>query len=92
MAPKQDARYIMSTANIFRFFSFLKHEISFIFIFKQVEIEVPRTCSYIVRTTECELSEVTDVDAEGKPIFGPSAGADAFKAAMEKYVSQGILH
>ncbi len=35
---------------------------------------------------------MTDVDAEGKPIFGPSAGADAFKAAMEKYVSQGILH
>ncbi|XP_026146609.1 LOW QUALITY PROTEIN: apolipoprotein Bb, tandem duplicate 1 [Carassius auratus] len=50
----------------------------------KVEIEVPRTCSYIMRTTECELSEVTDVDAEGKPIFGPSAGADAFKAAMEK--------
>ncbi|XP_073709018.1 apolipoprotein Bb, tandem duplicate 1 [Garra rufa] len=50
----------------------------------KVEIEVPRTCSYIVRTTECELSEVVDVDAEGKPVFGPSAGADAFKAAMEK--------
>uniref|UniRef100_A0A8C1HQV8 Apolipoprotein Bb, tandem duplicate 1 n=1 Tax=Cyprinus carpio carpio TaxID=630221 RepID=A0A8C1HQV8_CYPCA len=50
----------------------------------KIEIEVPRTCSYIVRTTECELSEVTDVDAGGKPIFGPSAGADAFKAAMEK--------
>uniref|UniRef100_A0A671N175 Apolipoprotein B-100-like n=1 Tax=Sinocyclocheilus anshuiensis TaxID=1608454 RepID=A0A671N175_9TELE len=50
----------------------------------KVEIEVPRTCSYIVRTTECELSEVTDADAEGKPIFGQSAGADAFKAAMGK--------
>ncbi|CAM4694151.1 unnamed protein product [Leuciscus chuanchicus] len=50
----------------------------------KVEIEVPRTCSFIVRTTECTLSEVTDVDAEGSPIFGPSAGADAFKAAMEK--------
>ncbi|XP_077076182.1 apolipoprotein Bb, tandem duplicate 1 [Siphateles boraxobius] len=50
----------------------------------KVEIEVPRTCSYIVRTTECTLSEAIDVDAEGNPIFGPSAGADAFKAAMEK--------
>ncbi|KAK9956583.1 hypothetical protein ABG768_014308 [Culter alburnus] len=50
----------------------------------KVEIEVPRTCSYILRTTECALSEAIDVDAEGNPIFGPSAGADAFKAAMEK--------
>ncbi|KAK7132946.1 hypothetical protein R3I94_014989 [Phoxinus phoxinus] len=50
----------------------------------KVEIEVPRTCSYIVRTTECTLSEAIDVDAKGGPIFGPSAGAEAFKAAMEK--------
>ncbi|XP_067273720.1 apolipoprotein B-100-like [Pseudorasbora parva] len=50
----------------------------------KVEIEVPRTCSYIVRTTECALSEVIDVDTGGNPIFGPSAGTDAFKAAMEK--------
>uniref|UniRef100_A0A8C1M594 Apolipoprotein Bb, tandem duplicate 1 n=2 Tax=Cyprinus carpio TaxID=7962 RepID=A0A8C1M594_CYPCA len=50
----------------------------------KVEIEVPQTCSYIVRTTECALSEVIDVDAEGNPVFGPSAGADTFKAAMEK--------
>lgn len=77
--------------NFFLFF-FIKRRISYIFSFKQVEIEVPRTCSYILRTTECALSEVIDVDAEGNSIFGPSAGADAFKAAMEKYVSQGILH
>uniref|UniRef100_A0A672QQP3 Apolipoprotein B-100-like n=1 Tax=Sinocyclocheilus grahami TaxID=75366 RepID=A0A672QQP3_SINGR len=50
----------------------------------KVEIEVPHTCSYIVRTTECTLSEVIDVDAEGNPLFGPSAGAEAFKDAMEK--------
>ncbi|XP_051510342.1 apolipoprotein B-100-like [Myxocyprinus asiaticus] len=50
----------------------------------KVEIEVPGTCSYIVRTTECTLSEVVNVDAEGKPVFEPSAGADDFKAAMEK--------
>lgn len=45
-----------------------------------------------MRTTECTLSEATDVDDGGNPIFGPSAGADAFKAAMEKYVYQGTLH
>ncbi|KAI7799465.1 apolipoprotein Bb, tandem duplicate 1 [Triplophysa rosa] len=50
----------------------------------KVEIEVPGTCSYIVRTTSCTLSEVTNVDGEGKPVFGPSAGADTFRAAMEK--------
>ncbi|XP_005160686.1 apolipoprotein Bb, tandem duplicate 1 isoform X1 [Danio rerio] len=50
----------------------------------KVEIEVPRICSYIVHTTECELSDVIDVDAEGKPIFMSSAGAEAFKAAMAK--------
>ncbi|XP_051954733.1 apolipoprotein Bb, tandem duplicate 1 [Xyrauchen texanus] len=50
----------------------------------KVEIDVPGTCSYIVRTTECTLNEVVDVDAEGKPVFEPSAGADDFKAAMEK--------
>jgi len=87
----------MSTLSIYiyNFFLFLfciKLKISYISSFKQVEIEVPRTCSYIVRTTECTLSEAIDVDAEGNPIFGPSAGADAFKAAMEKYVYQGSLY
>lgn len=90
----------MFTLSIFRIFFlfffffifFIKLRISYIFSFKQVEIEVPLTCSYILRTTDCALSEAINVDAEGNPIFGPSAGADAFKAAMEKYVSQGILH
>ncbi|XP_034555630.1 apolipoprotein Bb, tandem duplicate 1 [Notolabrus celidotus] len=50
-----------------------------------VEIEVPQTCSYIVRTTGCSLSEVVDMDAEGSPVFGPAAGSDAFAAEMEKY-------
>lgn len=73
--------------DFFLSFFFIRLEISYIAFFKQVDIEVPRTCSYIVRTTECALSEVIDVDTEGKPVFGPSAGADAFKAAMEEYVS-----
>nr|XP_055042552.1 LOW QUALITY PROTEIN: apolipoprotein Bb, tandem duplicate 1 [Misgurnus anguillicaudatus] len=50
----------------------------------KVTIEVPGTCNYIMRTTGCTLSEVIDVDGEGKPVFRPSAGADAFRAAMEK--------
>ncbi|XP_065112864.1 apolipoprotein Bb, tandem duplicate 1 [Paramisgurnus dabryanus] len=50
----------------------------------KVTIEVPGTCNYIMRTTGCTLSEVIDVNGEGKPVFRPSAGADAFRAAMEK--------
>uniref|UniRef100_A0A3Q3G2A5 Apolipoprotein B-100-like n=1 Tax=Labrus bergylta TaxID=56723 RepID=A0A3Q3G2A5_9LABR len=52
---------------------------------KGVEIEVPQTCSYIVRTTGCSLSEVVDMDAEGNAVFGPAAGSDAFAAEMERY-------
>lgn len=53
----------------------------------QVEIEVPGTCQYVVHTKECTLSEVIDNDADGSPVFRPAAGADTFKAEMEKYVS-----
>ncbi|KAG7460569.1 hypothetical protein MATL_G00200170 [Megalops atlanticus] len=50
----------------------------------KVVIDVPQTCSYIVSTPECTLSEVSDIDAEGLPVYAPAAGADAFQAAMEK--------
>ncbi|XP_062407541.1 apolipoprotein B-100-like [Sardina pilchardus] len=50
----------------------------------KVEIDVPGPCQYIVRTTECTLSEVADFDAAGEPVFAPAATTDAFKAAMEK--------
>ncbi|XP_039527523.1 apolipoprotein B-100-like isoform X2 [Pimephales promelas] len=50
----------------------------------KVEIAAPGTCSYIVRTTDCTLSEVVDVDADGKPVFGAAAGAEDFKTAMER--------
>ncbi|XP_062858358.1 apolipoprotein Bb, tandem duplicate 1 [Trichomycterus rosablanca] len=50
----------------------------------KVEIEVPGTCQYIVHTQECTMSEVMDVDADENPVFGPPAGADTFKAEMEK--------
>nr|XP_013999411.1 unnamed protein product [Salmo salar] len=51
----------------------------------KVEIEVPQSCSYILRTTGCSLSEVVNMDAEGNPVFGPAPGSDAFAAAMEKH-------
>uniref|UniRef100_A0A673C3W4 Apolipoprotein Bb, tandem duplicate 2 n=1 Tax=Sphaeramia orbicularis TaxID=375764 RepID=A0A673C3W4_9TELE len=50
-----------------------------------VEIEVPQTCSFIVRTKGCSLSEVAEMDAEGNPVFRPAPGSDAFAAEMEKY-------
>ncbi|XP_067274430.1 apolipoprotein B-100 isoform X2 [Pseudorasbora parva] len=51
----------------------------------KVEIAVPGTCSYIVRTTDCTLSEVSEVDADGNPVFGAAAGAEDFKTAMESH-------
>ncbi|XP_061561136.1 apolipoprotein B-100-like [Phycodurus eques] len=50
----------------------------------QVDLEVPQTCSFILRTTECSLSEIFAVDDDGKALYHPAAGAQAFKAAMAK--------
>ncbi|XP_056150457.1 apolipoprotein B-100-like [Lampris incognitus] len=50
----------------------------------KVEIDVPQTCSFILRTSECSLMEAVDVSAEGAPVFGPAANAEAFKVAMAK--------
>ncbi|CAL8392229.1 unnamed protein product [Arctogadus glacialis] len=50
----------------------------------KVELEVPQTCSFILRTTDCSLTEVTGIDEQGTPVFGPASGSEAFKAAMEK--------
>uniref|UniRef100_A0A3B3V3X4 Vitellogenin domain-containing protein n=1 Tax=Poecilia latipinna TaxID=48699 RepID=A0A3B3V3X4_9TELE len=51
-----------------------------------VEIDVPQTCRFIVRTTDCSLSEITDVDQEGNPVIRPAAGSEDFKAAMAKNI------
>ncbi|XP_029281700.1 apolipoprotein B-100-like [Cottoperca gobio] len=51
----------------------------------KVEIEVPQTCSFIVRTTGCSLSEVVDMDADGNAVFSPASSSDAFAAEMERY-------
>lgn len=34
---------------------------------------------------------MVDVNAEGNPVFGPAAGADTFKAEMEKYVKHNPI-
>uniref|UniRef100_A0A672I0G0 Apolipoprotein Ba n=1 Tax=Salarias fasciatus TaxID=181472 RepID=A0A672I0G0_SALFA len=50
----------------------------------QVEIEVPQTCRFIMQTTDCSLSEVSDMDPQGQPAFGEAPSSDAFRTAMEK--------
>nr|XP_061806662.1 apolipoprotein B-100-like [Nerophis lumbriciformis] len=51
----------------------------------KVEIEVPQTCSFIVRTTGCSLSEVVGVDSNGNPEFNAAPSSDVFAAQMERY-------
>ncbi|XP_061609496.1 apolipoprotein Bb, tandem duplicate 1 [Phyllopteryx taeniolatus] len=51
----------------------------------KVEIEVPQTCSFIVRTTGCSLSEVVGVDSDGNPTFNAAPSSDAFADEMERY-------
>ncbi|XP_069578456.1 apolipoprotein B-100-like, partial [Brachyistius frenatus] len=51
----------------------------------KVGIEVPQTCSFIIRTTGCSLSEVVDLDPEGNPVFSPTPSSDAFAVEMERY-------
>ncbi|KAM4600709.1 apolipoprotein B-100-like [Polymixia lowei] len=50
----------------------------------KVAIDVPQTCSFILRTTECSLNEVVDISADGTPVFGLAASAEAFRVAMAK--------
>lgn len=50
----------------------------------KVEVDVPQTCSFILRTTECSLSEISNVNEEGEPVYYTAAGAEAFSAAMAK--------
>lgn len=51
----------------------------------QVEIEVPQTCNFIVRTTGCSLSQVVNMDAAGNPVFAPAPTTDNFAAEMERW-------
>ncbi|XP_067099220.1 apolipoprotein B-100 [Osmerus mordax] len=49
----------------------------------QVEIEVPQTCSFLMHTRDCVLSEVSVIDLQGQPVYRQATGAEAFQAAME---------
>uniref|UniRef100_A0A8C7YHS1 Vitellogenin domain-containing protein n=1 Tax=Oryzias sinensis TaxID=183150 RepID=A0A8C7YHS1_9TELE len=49
-----------------------------------VEVDVPQTCSFIFRTTECSLSEISGVDDGGNPVYRVAAEAEAFRTAMAK--------
>ncbi|KAJ8269866.1 hypothetical protein GJAV_G00107690 [Gymnothorax javanicus] len=51
----------------------------------KVEIEALQTCRYIVRTTECTLSEASHLDDSGMLVHVQAAGAKDFKAAMAKH-------
>lgn len=52
----------------------------------KVEIDVPQACSFVLRTSECSLTEMVDVSAEGIPVLEPLADSEAFQIAMEKNV------
>ncbi|KAJ7988062.1 hypothetical protein DPEC_G00319740 [Dallia pectoralis] len=52
----------------------------------KVEVDVPQTCSFILRTTECSLSEVVEISSDGSAKYAPTAESEAFQAAMGKNV------
>ncbi len=47
---------------------------------------MPVACSFELRTSECSLTEVVRTDANGAPIYAAAAEAQAFQAAIEKYM------
>lgn len=55
-------------------------------VYLQVEIEVPRACGFVMRTSDCTLSEVSVMDPQGQPVYTKAPGSEAFRAAMEKLV------
>ncbi|XP_041660813.1 apolipoprotein B-100-like [Cheilinus undulatus] len=50
----------------------------------KVEVEVPQTCSFVLRTTECSLSEIFDIDDNGNMLYRPAAEAEAFRDSMAR--------
>uniref|UniRef100_A0A667ZJC5 Vitellogenin domain-containing protein n=1 Tax=Myripristis murdjan TaxID=586833 RepID=A0A667ZJC5_9TELE len=51
----------------------------------KVEIEVPQMCSFIVRTSQCDLTEVVDMDSEGNPVYSTTPASVSFADEMEKH-------
>uniref|UniRef100_A0A3B3IC86 Apolipoprotein Ba n=1 Tax=Oryzias latipes TaxID=8090 RepID=A0A3B3IC86_ORYLA len=50
----------------------------------QVQIEVPHTCSFIMHTRDCTLSEASAVDPQGQPVYRHALGSDTFRTRMER--------
>ncbi|XP_033859679.3 apolipoprotein B-100-like [Acipenser ruthenus] len=48
------------------------------------ELEVPQSCSFILHTSDCSLSEV--IDSQSQLIYRPAPNTEEFKAAMAKNV------
>uniref|UniRef100_A0A3B4AT09 Vitellogenin domain-containing protein n=1 Tax=Periophthalmus magnuspinnatus TaxID=409849 RepID=A0A3B4AT09_9GOBI len=51
----------------------------------KVEMDVPRTCAFILRTTDCSLMEISDVDSSGNAIYVPAPGAEVFSEEMSNF-------
>ncbi|XP_028647178.1 apolipoprotein B-100 [Erpetoichthys calabaricus] len=50
----------------------------------KVELEVPQSCSFILHSKECTLSEVALISPDGKLVFRQAANSDDFRDAMAK--------
>lgn len=59
--------------------------------FLQVEIEVPQTCKFIMKTTDCSLREMSSIRPERKPGFVRPSSSDDFFVAMNR-LTVNILH
>lgn len=80
----------MANLTFFSHFRCWSSHVRLIYLLTQVEIEVPQTCSFIIRTSGCSLSEVADMDADGNAVFRPAVNSETFAAEMERYCTLGL--
>uniref|UniRef100_A0AAV2K794 Vitellogenin domain-containing protein n=1 Tax=Knipowitschia caucasica TaxID=637954 RepID=A0AAV2K794_KNICA len=52
----------------------------------KVELDVPQGCSFIMRTTDCSLLELSGLDSSGNPVYVPAQGTEVFSEEMAKSV------
>ncbi|KAK7940141.1 hypothetical protein WMY93_003467 [Mugilogobius chulae] len=50
----------------------------------KVQLDVPQGCSFIMRTTDCSMTEVSGLDSSGNTIYVPASGAETFREEMAK--------
>uniref|UniRef100_A0A8D0L817 Apolipoprotein B n=1 Tax=Sphenodon punctatus TaxID=8508 RepID=A0A8D0L817_SPHPU len=51
----------------------------------QVELEVPQMCSFVLKTSQCTLREVSGIDPEGNVLHKKSKNSDEFANAMSQH-------